>query len=104
MKLFGNIKSSIAAGCVESRRMAYELDSALAVLSKYDEGPDLVLYCNYWVAPIGQWHQLAAPSCLAFPWQLIECFAVKAIEFGLFAGDIWGSLSVYSRTLADSHR
>lgn len=36
-----------AQGCVESRRLALELDSALAVLSKYDEGPDLVLYYKY---------------------------------------------------------
>lgn len=36
-----------ANGCVESRRLALELDSALAVLSKYDEGPDLVLYYKY---------------------------------------------------------
>ena len=36
-----------AAGCVESRRWAQELDSALAVLSKYDEGPDLVLYYKH---------------------------------------------------------
>jgi len=36
-----------ANGCVESRRLAQELDSALAVLSKYDEGPDLVLYYKY---------------------------------------------------------
>ncbi|MFM8217139.1 MAG: dihydrodipicolinate synthase family protein [Pirellula sp.] len=36
-----------AAGCVESRRLAQELDSALAVLSKYDEGPDLVLYYKH---------------------------------------------------------
>jgi len=27
--------------------LAQELDSALAVLSKYDEGPDLVLYYKY---------------------------------------------------------
>ena len=33
-----------AAGCSESRRLAKELDDALAVLSKFDEGPDLVLY------------------------------------------------------------
>jgi len=33
-----------AAGDVEARRSAKELDDALAVLSKYDEGPDLVLY------------------------------------------------------------
>jgi dihydrodipicolinate synthase/N-acetylneuraminate lyase len=36
-----------AAGCVESRRLAQELDSAIAVLSKYDEGPDLVLYYKH---------------------------------------------------------
>jgi 4-hydroxy-tetrahydrodipicolinate synthase len=36
-----------ATGCVESRRLAQELDSALAVLSKYDEGPDLVLYYKH---------------------------------------------------------
>ena len=36
-----------ASGCVESRRLAQELDSALAVLSKYDEGPDLVLYYKH---------------------------------------------------------
>lgn len=33
-----------AAGDVEARRLAKELDDALAVLSKFDEGPDLVLY------------------------------------------------------------
>lgn len=33
-----------AAGCAESRRLALELDEALAVLSKFDEGADLVLY------------------------------------------------------------
>ena len=36
-----------AAGDVTARRLAQELDSALAVLSKYDEGPDLVLYYKY---------------------------------------------------------
>ena len=33
-----------AEGNVESRRLAIELDSAMSVLSKFDEGPDLVLY------------------------------------------------------------
>lgn len=33
-----------AAGDVEARRKALELESALAVLSSFDEGPDLVLY------------------------------------------------------------
>lgn len=36
-----------ANGCVDSRRLAQELDGALTVLSKYDEGPDLVLYYKY---------------------------------------------------------
>lgn len=33
-----------ANGDVAARRLAAELDDALAVLAKYDEGPDLVLY------------------------------------------------------------
>ena len=33
-----------ADGDAEARRLAKELDDALAVLSKFDEGPDLVLY------------------------------------------------------------
>ena len=33
-----------AEGNVESRRLAIELDSAMSVLSKLDEGPDLVLF------------------------------------------------------------
>ncbi len=33
-----------AAGDAEARRLALELEDALAVLSMYDEGPDLVLY------------------------------------------------------------
>lgn len=36
-----------ASGDREARRLAYELDSALAVLSKFDEGPDLVLYYKH---------------------------------------------------------
>lgn len=36
-----------ADGSSESRRLAMELDEALAVLSKYDEGPDLVLYYKH---------------------------------------------------------
>lgn len=36
-----------ARGDVEARRLAKELDDALAVLSTYDEGPDLVLYYKY---------------------------------------------------------
>ncbi len=33
-----------AAGDSQARQLALELDAALAVLSKFDEGPDLVLY------------------------------------------------------------
>lgn len=36
-----------AAGDAESRRFALELQEALAVLSTFDEGPDLVLYYKY---------------------------------------------------------
>ncbi|MCA9189850.1 MAG: dihydrodipicolinate synthase family protein, partial [Planctomycetales bacterium] len=36
-----------ARGDVNARRLAAELDNALAVLSKYDEGPDLVLYYKH---------------------------------------------------------
>ena len=36
-----------ARGDVAARRLAAELDGALAVLSKYDEGPDLVLYYKH---------------------------------------------------------
>ena len=36
-----------ATGDVQARQLAIELDEALAVLSKYDEGPDLVLYYKH---------------------------------------------------------
>lgn len=36
-----------AGGNAEARRLAKELDSALAVLASFDEGPDLVLYYKY---------------------------------------------------------
>jgi 4-hydroxy-tetrahydrodipicolinate synthase len=36
-----------AAGNHEALRLAQELDGALAVLSRYDEGPDLVLYYKH---------------------------------------------------------
>jgi 4-hydroxy-tetrahydrodipicolinate synthase len=36
-----------AAGDVQARRLAQELDEALRVLSTFDEGPDLVLYYKY---------------------------------------------------------
>jgi len=36
-----------AAGDAESLRLARELDQSLAVLSKFDEGPDLVLYYKH---------------------------------------------------------
>lgn len=36
-----------AAGNVEARRLAKELDDALIVLSTFDEGPDLVLFYKY---------------------------------------------------------
>lgn len=36
-----------AGGCAVSRRRAMELEEALAVLSSFDEGPDLVLYYKH---------------------------------------------------------
>lgn len=36
-----------ASGDCDARRLARELDESLAVLSKYDEGPDLVLYYKH---------------------------------------------------------
>jgi len=36
-----------AAGDADARRLALELQEALAVLSSFDEGPDLVLYYKY---------------------------------------------------------
>ncbi|WP_442505833.1 dihydrodipicolinate synthase family protein [Novipirellula sp. SH528] len=36
-----------ASGDVEARRLAHELEKAMAVLSKFDEGPDLVLYYKH---------------------------------------------------------
>lgn len=43
-----------AAGNVEARRWAQELDEALIVLSTFDEGPDLVLYYKYLLVLLGQ--------------------------------------------------
>ena len=42
-----------AAGDVEARRLAKELDEALIVLSTFDEGPDLVLFYKYLLVLLG---------------------------------------------------
>lgn len=42
-----------AAGDVEARRLAMELDEALIVLSTFDEGPDLVLFYKYLLTLLG---------------------------------------------------
>ncbi|MCP4812874.1 MAG: dihydrodipicolinate synthase family protein [Planctomycetaceae bacterium] len=42
-----NLSRLAAAGDVEARRLAQELDQALLVLSTFDEGPDLVLFYKY---------------------------------------------------------
>ena len=42
-----NLSRSAAAGDVEARQKALELESAFQVLSSFDEGPDLVLYFKY---------------------------------------------------------
>ena len=41
------------AGDVEARRLAWELEDALAELSRFDEGPDLVLYYKYLLVLLG---------------------------------------------------
>ena len=41
------LSRAAAEGNAEARRRAQELESALAVLSSFDEGPDLVLYFKY---------------------------------------------------------
>jgi 1-pyrroline-4-hydroxy-2-carboxylate deaminase len=42
-----------AAGDVEARRLALELEGGLAELSRFDEGPDLVLYYKYLLVLLG---------------------------------------------------
>jgi len=42
-----------AAGDVEARRLAKELNDALIVLSTFDEGPDLVLYYKHILVRLG---------------------------------------------------
>ncbi len=42
-----------SAGDVEARRLARELEEALAELSQFDEGPDLVLYYKYLLVLLG---------------------------------------------------
>lgn len=44
---FVELCEQAAAGDVEARRLALELNDALKVLSTFDEGPDLVLYYKY---------------------------------------------------------
>ncbi|MEL7498956.1 MAG: dihydrodipicolinate synthase family protein [Planctomycetota bacterium] len=44
---FVQLCEKAAAGDVDARRYAKELNDALIVLSKFDEGPDLVLYYKY---------------------------------------------------------
>ena len=42
-----------ASGDVEARRLAHELEDALAELSRFDEGPDLVLFYKYLLVLLG---------------------------------------------------
>ncbi len=42
-----------ASGDVEARRLARELEDALAELSRFDEGPDLVLFYKYLLVLLG---------------------------------------------------
>ena len=49
-----NLSIAAAAGDVEARVRAHELDSALAVLSSFDEGCDLVLYFKHMLVLKGE--------------------------------------------------
>jgi dihydrodipicolinate synthase/N-acetylneuraminate lyase len=42
-----------AEGDVQARRLAWELEDALAELARFDEGPDLVLYYKYLLVLLG---------------------------------------------------
>ena len=46
--------SKAAEGDVQARRFAKELDEALCELSRFDEGPDLVLYYKYLLVLLGE--------------------------------------------------
>jgi 1-pyrroline-4-hydroxy-2-carboxylate deaminase len=59
-----------ATGDVVARKRAHELDSALAVLSSFDEGPDLVLYYKYMMhlkGNAGYEHHFNASDVLSRP-------------------------------------
>ena len=47
------LSQQAAAGDVEARRLARELEDALSELSHFDEGPDLVLYYKYLLELLG---------------------------------------------------
>jgi len=49
-----NLCRAAAAGHVEARQRAQELESALGVLSSFDELPDLVLYYKYMLFLLGE--------------------------------------------------
>ncbi len=57
-----------ANGDAEARRLAWELDQAMKVLSTYDEGPDLVLYYKHLMVLEGHAeyeHHINASDCLS---------------------------------------
>ena len=57
-----------AQGDGEARRLAWELDRALHVLSTFDEGPDLVLYYKYLLVLLGETeyeHHFIETDCLS---------------------------------------
>lgn len=49
-----NLSQAAARGEVEARQRAQELEAALAVLSSFDEGPDLVLYFKHMMTLKGE--------------------------------------------------
>lgn len=49
-----SLAKAAAAGDVSARRSAQELEQAMAVLSSFDEGPDLVLYYKHMLVLRGE--------------------------------------------------
>ena len=60
-----------AAGDCEARRLALELQDALAVLSRFDEGPDLVLYYK---------HLMVLEGNPEYAWQINSTDALSASQ------------------------
>jgi 1-pyrroline-4-hydroxy-2-carboxylate deaminase len=67
------------AGDAEARRLAYELDSAMQVLSKVDAGPDLVLYFK---------HMMVLRGDTAYALHFNEADTLSASQAGFIAAQL----------------